>query len=77
MAVFFTSLLPQFAGGGGFSKLFALGLLFSALTLTWLSAYAVVVARAGRVLARPRLRRALDAVTGTALAAFGVRLATE
>jgi threonine/homoserine/homoserine lactone efflux protein len=76
MAIFFTSLLPQFAGSG-FASLLAFGLLFSLLTLTWLSAYAVAVARAGRVLARPRLRRALDVVTGTALAAFGLRLAAE
>jgi threonine/homoserine/homoserine lactone efflux protein len=76
MAIFFASLLPQFAGSG-FASLLAFGLLFSLLTLTWLSAYAVAVARAGRVLARPRLRRALDVVTGTALAAFGLRLAAE
>jgi threonine/homoserine/homoserine lactone efflux protein len=29
------------------------------------------------VLRRPRIRRVLDAVTGAALAAFGVRLAVE
>ena len=60
MAVFFSSLLPQF-GGTSFASLLALGLLFCTLTLVWLSAYAVVVARAGDVLRRPRIRRALDA----------------
>jgi threonine/homoserine/homoserine lactone efflux protein len=75
MAVFFTSLLPQF--GSSFAVLLALGLLFCALTLGWLSAYAAAVARAGDVLRRPRVRRALDAVTGTVLVAFGVRLAAE
>jgi threonine/homoserine/homoserine lactone efflux protein len=74
MAVFFSSLLPQF--GDSFPVLLALGLLFCALTLTWLSAYALAVARAGDVLRRPRVRRTLDAVTGTALVALGVRLAT-
>ena len=74
--MFFTSLLPQFTGGSTtFGSLLALGLLFCALTLTWLSAYAVAVARAGRVLERTRVRRALDALTGAALVAFGVRLA--
>jgi len=78
MALFFTSLLPQFAGAGtSFRSLLALGLLFCALTLVWLSAYAVVVARAGDVLRRSRVRRALDALTGTALVAFGIRLARE
>ena len=73
MAVFFSSLLPQFAGS--FWGFLALGLLFCALTLTWLAAYATVLARAGDVLRRPRVRRAIDAVTGTALVAFGLRLA--
>jgi threonine/homoserine/homoserine lactone efflux protein len=74
MAVFFSSLLPQF--GSSFAVLLALGLLFCLLTLAWLSAYALAVARAGDVLRRPRVRRAIDAVTGTALVALGVRLAT-
>ena len=74
MAVFFSSLLPQF--GDSFAVLLGLGLLFCALTLTWLSAYALAIARAGDVLRRPRVRRAIDAVTGTALVALGLRLAT-
>ena len=71
MAVFFTSLLPQF--GASFAALLALGLLFCALTLAWLAA----VACAGGVLRRPRVRRAIDAVTGTVLVALGLRLAGE
>jgi threonine/homoserine/homoserine lactone efflux protein len=73
MAVFFSSLLPQF--GDSFPALLGLGLLFCALTLTWLSAYALAVSRAGDVLRRPRVRRTLDAITGTALVALGIRLA--
>ena len=45
------------------------------MTLAWLSAYAAVVARAGDVLRRAPVRRALDAITGFALVAMGVRLA--
>jgi threonine/homoserine/homoserine lactone efflux protein len=79
MAAFFTSLLPQFAPGGeaSFAGLLALGLLFCTLTLIWLSAYAFAVARAGDVLRRTGIRRAVDAVTGAVLVAFGLRLATE
>jgi threonine/homoserine/homoserine lactone efflux protein len=80
MAAFFTSLLPQFAPGGGeasFAGLLALGLLFCAMTLLWLSAYAVAVARAGDLLRRTPIRRALDAVTGAVLVAFGLKLATD
>jgi threonine/homoserine/homoserine lactone efflux protein len=75
MAVFFTSLLPQF--GHSFAALLGLGLVFCSMTLAWLCAYAVVIARAGDVLRRPRVRRVIDAVTGAVLVAFGARLATE
>lgn len=78
MAVFFTSLLPQFAGPhGGFLDLLGLGVLFAVLTVAWLSAYAVAVDRVSLVLRRPVVRRALDAVTGVVLVALGLRLATE
>jgi len=75
MAVFFTSLLPQF--GTTFWTMLPLGLCFAAITLGWLSAYAIAVAKAASVLRRPVVRRILDAVTGTVLVAFGLRLAAE
>jgi threonine/homoserine/homoserine lactone efflux protein len=78
IAVFFTSFLPQFAPiGASFFALLALGLVFSLMTLAWLVGYSVVVARAGDVLRRPRVRRALEGVTGVVLIGFGARLATE
>jgi threonine/homoserine/homoserine lactone efflux protein len=79
MAVFFTSLLPQFtpSGEGSFSALLALGLLFCSFTLVWLTGYAIAVARAGDLLRRPRIRRSLEALTGAVLVALGLRLATE
>jgi threonine/homoserine/homoserine lactone efflux protein len=73
IGMFFTSLLPQFAGS--FPALVALAATFASMGLVWLSMYAVVVARAGDVLRRTTIRRALDAVTGTVLVALGVRLA--
>jgi threonine/homoserine/homoserine lactone efflux protein len=78
VAVFFTSLLPQFAGDNAtFSTMLPLGLGFAALTLVWLSAYACAVAKAAAVLQRPRIRRALDAVTGSVLVALGLRVGTS
>jgi threonine/homoserine/homoserine lactone efflux protein len=74
MAIFFTSLLPQF--GTSYASSLAFGLAFCGLTLAWLSWYAVVVERLGDVVRRGRVRRALDAVTGTALVAVGLRVAT-
>jgi threonine/homoserine/homoserine lactone efflux protein len=76
MAVFFTSLLPQF-GGTSFGALLGLGLLFSCLTLTWLGLYAVLVARAGDTLRRGAVRRTLDALTGSVLVALGMRVAAR
>jgi len=78
IAVFFASMLPQFVPGGSasFAILLALGLLFCAMGLAWLTAYAGAVARIGKLLAG-RVRRALDAVTGVVFVALGLRLATE
>jgi threonine/homoserine/homoserine lactone efflux protein len=77
MAIFFTSLLPQFVPQAAFGSLFALGLVFSGMTFTWLTGYAFAVAKAGEVLRRPRIRRALDRLTGAVLIALGLRLAAE
>jgi threonine/homoserine/homoserine lactone efflux protein len=78
MAVFFPSLLPQFVSPGTTSlvALLALGLVFCLMTLSWLTAYAFVVARAGDVLRRSPVRSALEGITGAVLVAFGVRVAT-
>ena len=75
MAVFFTSLLPQF--GEAFVTLLSLGLVFALLTFLWLAAYGIAVARARRLLERNAVRRAFDAVTGIVLVALGLRLAHD
>ena len=79
MAVFFPSLLPQFVspGAASFAMLLALGLLFCCMTLIWLAGYAFAVARAGDVLRRSRVRRAIEGATGAVLVAFGVRVAAS
>jgi threonine/homoserine/homoserine lactone efflux protein len=79
MAVFFASLLPQFAapGEGMFAALMTLGLVFSLMTFLWLVAYAVIIAKAGEVLRRSAIRRWIEAVTGTLLVALGLRIAAE
>jgi threonine/homoserine/homoserine lactone efflux protein len=79
MAVFFTSLLPQFAPESGprFAAFLVLGLIFCAMTAAWLTAYAFAVARARGIFERLRLRRAIDGITGAVLVAFGLRIASE
>jgi threonine/homoserine/homoserine lactone efflux protein len=71
MAIFFTSLLPQF--GSSFGELLGHSLLFSALTLAWLA----LVVRAGAALRMPRVRRVIDALTGAVLITFGAALASR
>jgi threonine/homoserine/homoserine lactone efflux protein len=79
MAVFFPSLLPQFVAADAppFLPLLALGILFCFMTLTWLTGYAFAVARAGDVLRRNSIRRAIEAITGVVLVAFGARVAVS
>jgi threonine/homoserine/homoserine lactone efflux protein len=79
MAVFFTSLLPQFTGTGHaqFLPLLLLGMMFCVLTFVWLVGYATAVAKAGDVLHRTSVRRVLDGITGAVLIGLGARIAVE
>jgi len=77
MAVFFTSLLPQFvdARENLLTHALALGAVFCAMTLVWLTAYALLIARIGDVLRRPMLHRTIEGLAGGVLLVFGIRLA--
>jgi threonine/homoserine/homoserine lactone efflux protein len=80
MAAFFTSLLPQFGttdAGPSFWLMLAFGLLFALMTWLWLVLYATAIQRLGDALRGSRVRRSIEAVTGTVLVALGLRLATE
>ena len=79
IVVFFLSLLPQFIerGQASFTRMLLLGLIFCTITVSWLTLYAVVVARVGDFLRRDRVRRGLEAVTGLALVGLGLKLATD
>jgi threonine/homoserine/homoserine lactone efflux protein len=75
--VFFTALLPQFVSPQDPALLVSLLMtaIAAAASLAWLSVYAALVPRAGDVLRRPPVRRALDRLTGVVLIGLGVRLA--
>jgi len=79
IAVLFTSLIPQFVAPGQSAPLQAAVLagIFVAITLVWLTGYALAASAAQRVLRRSRVQRAMRAMTGTALVGLGVRLAAE
>jgi RhtB (resistance to homoserine/threonine) family protein len=79
IAAFFTGFLPQFIAPGVSVTVpfLLLGAIFVAMTLGWLCIYALVASKAGGLLTRPRVRTALDRVTGVVLIGLGLRLVTE
>jgi RhtB (resistance to homoserine/threonine) family protein len=79
IGIFFTSLLPQFVDPGRpvLVPFLALGVVFVLMTVAWLVLYCLVTARAAQTLQRPRVKAALDRVTGIVLIALGLRLAAE
>jgi threonine/homoserine/homoserine lactone efflux protein len=79
IGIFFTSLLPQFVDRGHpvLLPFLELGAVFVLMTGLWLSAYCLIAARAAETLQRPRVKAALDRVTGIVLIALGLRLAIE
>jgi len=79
IAVFYSTFLPQFSGPGASALLVSmlLACVHIALGIVWLSLYAWLLARAVEAFKGSRLRRALDALTGTVLVALGLRLAAE
>jgi threonine/homoserine/homoserine lactone efflux protein len=76
LAVFFTTLLPQFISEGDpvFAKSMLLAGVFVAIGMTWLVVYAYAV---GTVAKSPRVRRIVEAISGVVLIALGARLAVD
>lgn len=76
---FYLSVLPQFLGHAGTPTIDALLLAYThaVLGVIWLMALVAVVHRLRRWIQRGRVRRTLDAITGTALIAFASLLAVE
>jgi threonine/homoserine/homoserine lactone efflux protein len=79
IAVFYSTLLPQFVSPG--DPVLAVSLLLAAihatLGLAWLGSCAVALTRARGAFARPRVRAAMEAVTGTVLVGLGLRLVLD
>ena len=76
-AVFFVALLPQFlpADGAGLADTLLLSAIAVMITATWFVTVATLAGTLRRLLARPAVRRGIDAVSGAVLIGFGVRLA--
>ncbi|MFF5259762.1 LysE family translocator [Actinomadura viridis] len=75
-AVFFVALMPQFLGDHpAVADTLVLSVTAGAVAALWFTIVANVVGTLRRVFERERVRRAIDALTGAALIALGVRLA--
>jgi threonine/homoserine/homoserine lactone efflux protein len=77
IAVFYSTFLPQFIAPGDPALLISMLLagVHIALGIAWLSLYAWLLSRAVDAFKGSRVRRTLDALTGTVLVALGLRLA--
>lgn len=79
IAVFYLAFLPQFLSPGDpvvLKSALLIGIHYLE-GLLWLSLLAFCVGRLGRWLARPRVKRALDAVLGATMIGFGIKLAAD
>ena len=77
--MFYSTLLPQFIGPGDpvLATSLVMAAVHGALGIVWLSGYAWAVTAMGDVLRRPRVRTALDRVTGLVLVGLGAGLLLE
>jgi threonine/homoserine/homoserine lactone efflux protein len=79
VALFFLTFVPQFlpSEGATLPTALALSAIFAALYLAWFSGLVWLVERVGAALRRPRVQAWMERVSGSALLAFGVRLAAQ
>jgi threonine/homoserine/homoserine lactone efflux protein len=79
IALFYTTFLPQFIRPGDPVLLLSIGMatVHILLGIVWLSAYAWLLDRAVEAFKSSRVRRTLDAVTGSVLVALGIRVAAD
>jgi threonine/homoserine/homoserine lactone efflux protein len=74
--LFYMTLLPQFIGprDSFFARFVVLAATHVSMSAVWLSIYAVALGVLAERMARPRVRRTLEGLTGFVLVLFGVRL---
>ena len=79
VAIFYVAFLPQFISPGDavLLKSVLLASIHNLLSLLWLGAVVLAVARGRDLMRHPRAQRALGWVSGTVLIALGLRLALQ
>ncbi|MEO3801693.1 LysE family translocator [Nonomuraea sp. B1E8] len=77
-ALFFVALMPQFlSSGASLPDTLVLSVVALAGTVAWFLVVATIVGTLRKAFARPAVRRTVDGLTGAALIALGVKLATS
>jgi threonine/homoserine/homoserine lactone efflux protein len=77
MGAFYVALLPQFMPAGAFWYGVGLTAIHVLLGVTWSGVLVALAGRLRAVLRRPLVSRVIDAVAGTVVTAFGLRLAVS
>jgi threonine/homoserine/homoserine lactone efflux protein len=79
VGVFYATFLPQFIAPGQpvFLTSVALACIHAGMGLAWLTVYGYGASRLADVMSRGRIRRSIEAATGTVLVAFGLKLAID
>jgi threonine/homoserine/homoserine lactone efflux protein len=79
IGVFYTAFLPQFIAPGqpAFLMSILLAAIHALIGIAWLLVYATILTKAGDLFRRPRIRLAMERITGVVLVGLGLRLATE
>lgn len=73
---FLPQFLPTGSPGAAQGRALLLSAVFALLYVCWFGLYVAVVDGFGRLLRRPRVKAAIERVTGVLLIAFAARLAT-
>ncbi len=77
-AVFFVALMPQFlTGTPRLDQTLLLSALAVVVTVVWFTVLANIVGTLRKFFTSPRVRRTMDAVTGTILVGLGVKIALD
>ncbi len=79
MIIFYLAFLPQFINPGDsvLRKSLLLATIHASMGLTWFSILTIFLGRLKTTLVRPQVKRVFEAVTGSVLIMFGLRLALE
>ena len=80
IAILFTSLIPQFIVPGTSSAALdslELASVFVVMGLVWLTAFSIFVGSAGNLIRFPKVKKALDTLTGIVLIGLGVKVLAE